>query len=40
MTILSFPSSCNLTAGTIRNCIVYDIDNISEREINSGESVT
>ena len=40
MTILSFPSSRNLTAGTIRNRVVYDIDNISKREINGGESVT
>ena len=40
MTILSFPSSRNLTGGTIRNHVVYDIDDISECEINGRESVT
>jgi hypothetical protein len=40
MTIPSSHSSYNLTAGTIRNCAVYDIDNISEGEDNGGESVT
>jgi hypothetical protein len=40
MTIPSFPSSRNLTAGTIRNRVVYDIDDISKGEINGRESVT
>jgi hypothetical protein len=40
MTILSSHSSYNLTAGTILNRVVYDIDNISEGESNGGESVT
>jgi hypothetical protein len=40
MTILSSHSSYNLTAGTILNCIVYDIDNISKGESNGRESAT
>jgi hypothetical protein len=39
---MTTPSSCSsyLTAGTIHNCVVYDIDSISEGEGNGGESVT
>ena len=39
---MTTPSSCSLylTAGTIRNCIVYDIDSISEGEGNGEESMT
>jgi hypothetical protein len=39
---MTTPSSRSsyLTAGTIRNCVVYDIDSISEGEGNGGESVT
>jgi hypothetical protein len=40
MTISSVCSSHKLTADTIRNHVVYDIDNISEGEDNGGESVT
>ena len=38
MTILSFHSSSDLTTGTVHNCTVDDIDDISEG--NDGESVT
>ena len=38
MTILSSHSFSNLTTGTVHNCTVDDIDNISEG--NDGESVT
>jgi hypothetical protein len=40
MTIPSSHSSYNLTAGTIRKCIMYDIDSISKGEANGVESVT
>ena len=40
MAILSSCSSSNCTAGTTCNCIVYDIDDISEGKSNRGESVT
>jgi hypothetical protein len=40
MTILSVHSSHKLTADTIHNHIVYDIDNISKGEDNGGESAT
>ena len=40
MTSPSSNSSYDFTTGTTRNCIVYDIDSISEGEGNGGESVT
>ena len=40
MTIPSSQSSYNPTPGTIHNCVMYDIDNISKGEGNDEESVT